>query len=108
MTKDKRKAPRVPIRYSAWIVLGTDQLLCCSLSDISDSGARLEADKAKDVPDFFTLLLADNGAAKRKCRVVWRDGIWMGVTFELRSPLAERLTPPPIAGAEPVSRRKAD
>lgn len=81
MAKDKRKAVRRPIRYTAWIALEGNQLHGCVLSDVSESGARIDTDETKTIPDRFTLLLASNGSARRKCHVVWRNGRQIGVTF---------------------------
>jgi len=91
MRRDKRKARRRTIHHTASIVLEADQLLPCSILDVSDSGARLESKRPDAVPDRFGLLLSDNGAPRRDCRVIWREGQQVGVTFENRAPLAERL-----------------
>jgi hypothetical protein len=84
MIKDKRKSKRRPIRYSAWVALGPDQLHGCVLSDVSDTGARIDIDDTKAIPDQFLLLLSSNGSTRRKCKVVWRKPRQIGVTFELR------------------------
>jgi hypothetical protein len=84
MIKDKRKSTRRPIRYTAWVTLEANQLHGCVLSDISETGARLDIDETKTIPDQFILLLSSNGSARRKCRVVWRKPRQIGVTFERR------------------------
>ena len=87
MITDKRKAPRRPMRYAAWIALKPDELHGCALSDISDSGARIDIDDSKAIPDRFILYLSSNGAARRPCTVVWRKPKQLGVAF------AKRLAP---------------
>jgi len=82
--KDKRKSLRRPIRYSAWVALEGDQMHGCVMTDVSDSGARIDIDESKPIPDQFTLLLTINGSARRKCRVVWRKPRQIGVVFEGR------------------------
>ena len=82
MAKDKRKAVRRPMRYTAWIVMGPGQLHGCSLADVSDTGGRLDVEDSNNVPDTFTLWLASNGSARRKCKVVWRTARQVGVAFE--------------------------
>jgi hypothetical protein len=82
MIKDKRKSVRRPVRYTAWVALEAGQLHGCVLSDVSDSGARIDIDETKEIPDQFTLLLASNGSAQRKCRVIWRQPRQIGVTFD--------------------------
>ena len=84
MIKDKRKSMRRPMRYTAWVALEADQLHGCVLSDISDTGARIDVDETKTIPDQFMLLLSSNGSARRKCRVVWRKPRQIGVKFERR------------------------
>ena len=92
MIKDKRKSIRRPMRYSAWVALEGDQLHGCVLSDISDSGARIDIDESETIPDQFTLLLTSNGAARRKCHVVWRKPRQIGVAFEGRISDGDKAT----------------
>ena len=101
MVKDKRKSTRRPFRYTAWVALEPDQLHGCVLSDISDSGARIDIDETKAIPDEFMLLLTSNGSARRKCRVVWRKPRQVGVSFERRLNGGDQasLVPKPDADA---------
>ncbi len=92
MAKDKRKAVRRPIRYTAWMALADNELHGCVLSDISDTGARIDIDESKEIPDEFTLWLSSSGAARRKCKVVWRKPRQLGVTFARRISNAEHAT----------------
>ena len=96
--KDKRKQHRKPMRYTAWLALAPKELYGCALSDISDSGARIDVEDSSKVPDRFFLFLSSNGAARRVCRVVWRKPTQLGVKFERT--FAEAGTPAP-AGGEP-------
>jgi PilZ domain len=80
--KDKRRAPRRPMRCTAWIALAPGKLYGCVVADISDTGGRLDVEDAEAVPDTFMLWLASNGSAQRKCRVVWRQKRQVGVTFD--------------------------
>lgn len=91
MRSDKRKSRRRIIHHTASILLGADQVLPCSILDVSDVGARLESTEPDAVPDRFGLILSGNGRPRRECRVVWRDGQRIGVTFENRPPPAERF-----------------
>ena len=53
----------------------------CMITDISESGARLFADGI-EMPDTFALLISgENRGDRRQCRVVWRLGGEIGVTF---------------------------
>ncbi len=53
----------------------------CSISDISQSGARLVLEKDAELPPRFLLLLTSQGGARRICRLVWRTGLTIGVEF---------------------------
>ena len=61
----------------------------CMITDISKQGARLFVDNV-EVPDQFHLTIAGDEGEDRECRVVWRLGGEIGVTFvgpPLRRPL---------------------
>ncbi len=96
MAKDKRKSVRRPIRYTAWVALKDNELHGCVLGDISNSGARIDIDASKDIPDNFTLWLSSSGAARRVCKVVWRKPKQLGVTFARRISNAEHATLVPM------------
>ena len=100
MIKDKRKSQRRPIRYTAWLALEPGQLHGCALSDMSDTGARIDVEDSKTIPDRFLLLLSANGNAKRKCRVVWRKPRQVGVKFERKPADDERATLVPKLDAD--------
>jgi hypothetical protein len=52
----------------------------CMVTDISAGGARLYSEA--DMPDTFTLAVTGEDAdIRRECRVVWRLGGEVGVTF---------------------------
>jgi hypothetical protein len=90
MNKDQRRAPRRLMRYSAWIATAPKKLHGCVLSDISETGARIDVEDSKIVPDRFPLFLARNGTARRVCTVVWRKPKQVGVTFCTRLVAADR------------------
>jgi hypothetical protein len=111
MIKDKRKALRRPVRYTAWVALEDKQLHGCVLSDVSDTGARIDIDETKMIADHFTLFLSSNGSARRKCKVVWRKPRQIGVTFEQRLNEAEHATLVPKLDANhgvTIERAEAD
>lgn len=77
-----RKKPRRQFHYNARILVDKKTPpIACSISDISESGARLSLENDNTVPETFMLLLTANGGARRRCRVVWRDGLTVGVEF---------------------------
>jgi hypothetical protein len=103
MIKNKRKAVRRPMRYTAWIVLSSGQLHGCALADVSDTGSRLNVENASSIPDTFTLWLSNNGSARRKCKVIWRAANQIGVAFERAVFDPEQVPLVPNAPAETVS-----
>lgn len=78
------------MRYTAVLILAGDEQRGCVLSDISDTGARIDVQTADELPERFTLLLSGNGSPRRKCRVVWRQPTQVGVNFDGRLPADER------------------
>lgn len=88
---EKRRAKRQPLYIAATIALGANRTLACALHDISETGARIETRRPEAVPDRFTLLLTPHGFPRRECRVVWRRQGLLGVTFEARPAVSDRL-----------------
>jgi hypothetical protein len=79
---NQRKEPRRPLQYAARILVdATTPAQTCRLADISRTGARLVLDANAELPDSFVLVLSRTGGARRRCRVVWRAGLTMGVEF---------------------------
>jgi hypothetical protein len=72
------------MRHEAWLMLEGGERCDCALSDISHIGARINLPDSDVIPDNFTLFLAENGAARRRCRVIWRKPRELGVKFETR------------------------
>jgi PilZ domain-containing protein len=108
MRGDKRYARRHHMRHEAWLIAEDGQRCECVLSDISDKGARINVPDVDAIADNFLLLLAANGAARRRCRVVWRKPRQIGVKFETR-PARERAAPvlKPAAGITPAKSEAA-
>lgn len=78
------------MRYGAFLILEGNVQRGCVLSDISDTGARIDVDTADELPDRFMLVLSGNGSPRRICRVVWRQPTQVGVNFDGRLPPDER------------------
>lgn len=83
MIKDKRKHIRRALRYTAWIGTGESvPLRGCVVSDISQTGAKLDVEQPDELPNTFRLLLSGRGGIYRQCQVVWRSNGQIGVHFE--------------------------
>jgi hypothetical protein len=77
-----RKKARRQFHYDARILADKDTpAIACSIADNSESGARLSLEYAGELPETFMLLLTPKGEARRHCRVIWRDGLTVGVAF---------------------------
>lgn len=99
MIKEKRVARRQPLRYTAWIALGPNQRHGCVVSDVSDTGARIDVQDSSILPDHFVLMLTSNGAARRYCRVMWRKPNQVGVKFA--KTLADAALAPKLGDNKP-------
>jgi hypothetical protein len=78
-----RKRPRRQFHYPAKIIIDQSEPRLCSISDVSHTGACVVLEKDEPLPDRFVLLLSRNGGAQRKCRIVWRTGMSVGVEFAI-------------------------
>lgn len=79
---DLRRSQRRQFHYNAAIVIeGGKQPHPCAIVDISDSGARLQFEDEFEVPERFVLLLTKGKGPRRRCKVVWRNGLFIGVQF---------------------------
>jgi PilZ domain len=78
---ETRIAPRHRISKPAQIDYGGDKTPC-TIRDLSVTGAALElSELSAAIPEAFTLVVPED-KLKLPCRVVWRNGYRMGVTFE--------------------------
>jgi len=79
---DLRRKPRRQFHYNASVLIdATATPRPCAIADISESGARLVLEADCNLPERFILLLTRGGEARRHCRLVWRKGLNVGVTF---------------------------
>jgi PilZ domain len=76
-----RKKPRRQFHYNASVLLDAKSLQPCAIADISATGARLVLATECQLPERFILLLTPSGEARRHCRLVWRNGLAVGVEF---------------------------
>jgi hypothetical protein len=102
MIREKRIAKRQPLRYTAWVALTAEQRHGCVVSDVSESGARIDVQDSSALPDHFVLMLTSNGSARRFCRVMWRKPTQVGVQFTrtMAEAAAPKLAPAPDADAQ--------
>jgi hypothetical protein len=110
MMNEKRGAQRRTLRHTSWILAGPNQSYPCTLSDISDSGGRIDVEDADKVPDRFFLLLSERGTVRRTCRVIWRKPDKLGVKFERPAPAPKkrRTLSAPQPAAAPTAEAKSE
>ena len=93
MLQDRRKAPRHSANCRAQVrdEVST-QMRDCLITDMSESGVRLLAERAQ-VADAFTLYFSNDIRDRRECRVAWRLGCEIGAEFIDRNEtdFAERM-----------------
>jgi len=74
-----RTRPQGRISSGAKILFGSNApIIECTLVDYSAGGACLQLQKLIDVPSRFEVLY---GTTRKRCRVVWKRGIRIGVAF---------------------------
>ena len=98
---DRRSDGRTRIAKAASLFFGgkTGARACdVSVTDITDSGAGIYARSLAVLPLTFELSFNN---LRRKCRLVWRNGNFFGVTFENRSVPAHSETNSDADGAIP-------
>ncbi len=108
MIREKRQSRRQPLRYTAWLAVTAEQRVGCVVADVSDTGARIDVQDSKVIPDHFVLMLSSSGAARRYCRVMWRKPTQMGVKFERSLADATKATLAPQADADAQAARDAE
>lgn len=81
MEPERRRAPRRRVLKGAAIWFsGRMSTMDCQVRDLSETGCRLKTEGSIWAPEEFELSLG-GGAIVERCRVVWRRGRELGVTF---------------------------
>jgi len=60
---------------------GQDRVHGCCVRDVTNHGSRLRLNGLNIVPSEFCISF-DKFRTMRRCRLIWRDGDFVGVTFE--------------------------
>ena len=77
--KDRRRARRLShMQFASFIELEAEKRECL-VSQVSETGARIEVAQARGLPDDFVLHLS--GKVPRRCRVVWRNDKAVGIVW---------------------------
>jgi hypothetical protein len=79
---DRRAVGRTTIERGALLFFkGQPGARGCHICDLTDRGARIRTHDLALLPTDFDLT-TDNFRTTRRCRLVWRDGDFLGVVFE--------------------------
>ena len=80
--EERRRHVRVePLQQQAFAYLEHRALLIqCDVINVSDGGARIRAETM--LPSRFMVFWREDGSERHACRVIWRDGLEVGVIFE--------------------------
>jgi len=83
----KSRAPRAQRNQQAWLIADNGfALRPCKVTDLSDSGARLDVDEGERLPKFFRLIFSRTTRAGPRCEMRWRRGRSVGVKFLAAAP----------------------
>ena len=83
MFGERRKHQRLSIKRMARIqavIGGVEAMRDCTVTNISENGARLFVED-DDLPEWFYLVVVGDNAKQHECKVVWRLGGELGVEF---------------------------
>ena len=75
----QNEARRRALKGARIVFKGHEALIDCTVSNLSDRGARLKVESPIGIPDSFDLVLEH--APVRYCRVTWRKATQIGVEF---------------------------
>ena len=91
-------------------MLDAGQRCECVITNISDRGAHISSADADALPGSFVWLLAENGATRRRCRVIWRKPREIGIKFNfwLDERIRAGVKPKIDAGTAAKETKKAE
>jgi hypothetical protein len=79
---ERRSIGRTKIAKSALLFfIGQTGVRSCCVADITNVGARIHTQDLPALPLNFELSF-DNFRTVRECRLIWRDGDFVGAAFE--------------------------
>ena len=83
---ERRSVARTRVRRNAEVVVSYGPAsavtkMQCTLQDLTSTGACLSLATTAHMPDTFELTF-DGGRSRRPCRVMWRAGNRLGISFE--------------------------
>jgi hypothetical protein len=86
MSERRKEQRQLTLKTGKIISFDIQSEIDCAILDISDGGARILLPVGIDLPDTFDLAVDPDGQAKY-CRVVWKQGNRIGVSFQTKVPI---------------------
>ena len=78
--EEKRKHQRTEINQPAYVSSG-GSVMSCMVRNISAEGAAIDVENPAFVPEHFRLVIANEPADVRECRIAWIQKNRIGLTF---------------------------
>ena len=79
---EQRRSLRHRVQCTGWIGVGDGtQMRNCTLLDISEGGARILVSSPAQLPEEVSLVLANEVAISRRCKIIWRSNDQIGVSY---------------------------
>src|SRR5262245_20462773 len=79
---EQRSSIRRSTNIRAWIEFDDDTPpLSCTVVDISEGGARIEVASPHRLPEEFSLIITEDAAHVRRCRIIWRADNEIGISY---------------------------
>jgi PilZ domain len=78
--EERRKHPRTEINQPGYVSSG-GSVMSCVVRNISAEGAAIDVENPAFVPERFRLVIADEPAEVRECRIAWIQKNRIGLTF---------------------------
>jgi hypothetical protein len=78
--EERRKHPRTEINQPGYVCSG-GSVMSCVVRNISAEGAAIDVENPAFVPECFRLVIANDAADVRECRIAWIQKNRIGLTF---------------------------
>ena len=78
--EERRKHPRTEINQPGY-VCSDGSVMSCVVRNISPEGAAIDVENPAFVPEHFRLVIANEPADVRECRITWIRKNRIGLTF---------------------------
>ena len=78
--EERRKHPRTEINQPGYVCSG-GSVMSCVVRNISAEGAAIDVENPAFVPEYFRLVIANDAADVRECRIAWIQKSRIGLAF---------------------------